>query len=343
MLATGGITAVRRTVRPGRIRLIRSEPHRRTLVESGRRRHDWMAETAWEIKTRTTIRLEGGPGLEDAPAADIARFIDGVVHAVARAAGHALGRQVRPTGRWKKAVECASEIRLIELRSGSVEFVFASAPDLTEALGLPWYDGSLNERALAIAAEAAGPAADRYPDVAEAWVSLARDLRVGDRYERIRFLADDDREVAVIDETGLATLADAAVREAVTPYESRLQGRLFEANFDARSAQLRGPTGDIVRVEYDDELADDIYRVLRVTANLAGEVSYDPTTMKATSIHVRQIERPVQLGMDDFWSSPSIAQLIHEQGLRPIADPRALVAEGLTASDWEELREAIEA
>jgi hypothetical protein len=276
------------------------------------------------------------------PAADIARFIDGVVRAVARAAGHALGKQVRPTGRWKKAVERASEVRLIELRSGSVEFVFASAPDLTDALGLPWHDESLNERALAIAAEAAGPAAERYPDVAEAWMSLGRDLQVGTRYERIRFLAEGDREVAVIDAARLAALAGGAVREAVRPYESRLQGRLFEANFDARSAQLRGPTGDVVRVEYDDELADEIYRVLRVTADLAGEVSYDPTTMRATSIHVRLIERPVQLAIDDFWSTPSIAQLIREQGLRPIADRRALVAEGLTAADWEELREAIE-
>jgi len=264
------------------------------------------------------------------------------VHAVARAAGHAVGRQVRPTGRWKKAVERASEVRLIQLRSGSVEFVFASAPDLTEALGLPWHDGSLNERALAIAAEAAGPAAERYPDVAEAWVSLAYDLQVGTRYERMRFLVEGG-EVAVIDAARLATLASSAVREAVRPYESRLQGRLFEANFDARSAQLRGPSGDVVRVEYDDELADEIYRVLRVTADLAGEVSYDPTTMRATSIHVRQIERPVQLAMDDFWSTPSIAQLIQEQGLRPISDPRSLVSEGLTASDWEELREAMEA
>lgn len=264
------------------------------------------------------------------------------MRAVARAAGHALGKQVRPTGRWKKAVERASEVRLVELRSGSVEFVFASAPDLTEALGLPWHDGSLNERALAIATEAAGPSAERYPDVAEAWASLARDLYVGTRYERMRFLQEGNREVAVIDAAGLAVLAGGAVREAVTPYESRLQGRLFEANFDARSAQLRGPTGDVVRVEYDDELADEIYRILRVTADLAGEVSYDPTTMRATSIHVRQIERPVQLAIDDFWSTPSIAQLIQDQGLRPIADPRALAAGGLTAADWEELREAIE-
>lgn len=280
------------------------------------------------------------------PAADIARFIDGVVHAVARAAGHALGRKVRPTGRWKRAVERASEIRLVELRTGNVEFVVTSAPDVTEALGLPWRDGSLNERALAIAREAAGPSAERYPDVAEAWVSLARDLEVGTRYERIRFLGEGNREVAVIDAAGLAglaVLAGRAVREAVRPYESRLQGRLFEANFETRSAQLRGPSGEVIKAEYDDDLTDEIYRVLRGTANFTGEVTYDPTTMKATSIHVRQIDRPVQLGMDDFWSTPSIAQLIQEQGLRPIPDSLSLVADGLTASDWEELREAMEA
>lgn len=335
--------AGRTAARPSRIPVIRSKPLRRTLAQSCRRRHAGWQALFGRSKTRTTIRLEGGPGLEDAPAADVARFIDGVVHAVARAAGHALGRQVRPTGRWKKAVERASEIRLVELRTGSLEFVFASAPDVPEALGLPWHDGSLNERALAIAMEAAGPSAERYPDVAEAWVSLARDLEVGTRYERIRFIGDGKREVAVIDAAGMAVLAGRAVREAVSPYESRLQGRLFEANFEARSAQLRGPSGEVIKVEYDDDLADEIYRVLRATANLSGEVTYDPTSMTATSIHVRQIERPVQLGMDDFWSTPSIAQLIQEQGLHPLSDPLSLVADGLTASDWEELREAMEA
>jgi len=40
--------------------------------------------------------LEGGGGLEDVPAADVATFIAGVVRLVALAAGHAVGRPVKP-------------------------------------------------------------------------------------------------------------------------------------------------------------------------------------------------------------------------------------------------------
>lgn len=43
--------------------------------------------------------LEGGGGLEDVPAGDVAAFIAGVVRLVSRAAGHAVGRPIKETGR----------------------------------------------------------------------------------------------------------------------------------------------------------------------------------------------------------------------------------------------------
>ena len=47
-------------------------------------------------------------------------------------------------------------------------------------------------------------------------------------------------------------------------------------------------------------------------------------------------------GGHGFWDTPTIAQIIREQGLESVRDPRDLTAKGLTAQDWAELREAVE-
>jgi len=122
---------------------------------------------------------------------------------------------------------------------------------------------------------------------------------------------------------------------------SGLQGSLYEANFDARTAQLKGLGGEIVRVEYPEELADDIYEVLRGTANLAGEVTFSPETMRANSIKVSQVNRPVQLALDEFWESKPIAEIATEAGIHKVEDPQELVIAGLSPADWAELREAM--
>ena len=249
---------------------------------------------------RRTVRLEGGGQLNDIPARDIARCIDGIVHATARAAGYALGARVRPTGRWRRAVDRAADIRIVELRSGSAVLAFEPAPDIIESLGLPWHDGSLNERALAIAVEGAGEKADRYPDVAAEWVKLAVDLEVGRRYDRIVVIEDPETELVRVNREAIERLRMAAGSRLGPVAPAGIQGRLFEANFLAQTAQLKGPSGEVVRVEYPEELADDIYRVLRGTANLVGDVTYSPETLRATSIMARRVERPIQLLVGQF-------------------------------------------
>jgi hypothetical protein len=290
---------------------------------------------------RRTVRLEGGGELSDIPARDIARCIDGIVHATARAAGYALGARVRPTGRWRRAVERAADIRLVELMSGSAVLAFESAPDITEALGLPWHEGSLNERALAIAVEAAGEGAEQYPDVAAEWVKMAVDLEVGKRYDRIVVVEDPETELVRVNKESLKRLRMVAGKRLGPVAPSGLQGRLYEANFDARTAQLKGLGGEIVRVEYPEELADDIYEVLRGTANLAGEVTFSPETMRANSIKVSQVNRPVQLALDEFWESKPIAEIATEAGIHKVEDQQELVIAGLSPADWAELREAM--
>lgn len=61
---------------------------------------------------------------------------------------------------------------------------------------------------------------------------------------------------------------------------------------------------------------------------------------------VREAATPVDVasvaGRHDFWDTPTIEQIIREQGLEPIRDPRDLIASGLTVEDWAELIEAAE-
>jgi hypothetical protein len=284
--------------------------------------------------------LEGGGRLEDVPAADIAHFIEGVVGAVARAAGHAIGTRVKPTGRRRSVVATASEIRLIGIRSGSVEFTFAPAPNGVLPDGLPFGIESVSERALAIAVSAAGDGAARYPDVARIWLATADRLGVGTRYGQIRLLEADDRELVSLNRETIERLRGIAGPRLIAEANSGLQGRLYEANFDARTAELRGRSSEVVRVQYDETVADDIYRVLRGTANLIGDVTYDPITLRATKIRVRQVQRPEQLDLS-FWHEKALAQIVAEQGLLRIKDADALVVRGLSRDDWQALREAM--
>ncbi len=290
---------------------------------------------------RRTIRLEGGGGLEEIPARDIARLIDAVVRATARAAGHALGRQVRPTGRWRNAVNRAAEVRLVELSSGSGVLTFQAAPDATpDLIAFPWSDGPLGERALEIAIDAAGPQAEQFPDVASEWAHLARDLGVGRRYDRV-LIETEEIEPVSIDRETMDQLEAAASRQ-VSPVEATgVQGRVYEANFDNRTALLKGAGGETVRVDYPEPLADDVYRVLRGTANLVGDVTYDSETMRATSIQVQRVDRPQQITFEDFWERRPISLIAEEAGLRPVQDPNDLVIHGLSPADWAELREGM--
>jgi hypothetical protein len=286
------------------------------------------------------IVLEGAGRLEDVPAMDIAEVIEGVVGAVTKAAGHVVGRAVKERGRRESVVAAAGVVRLLELNSGSVEFVFAPAAKLDGLEGLALDTESLGERALAVAVAAAGEDAPRYRDVARVWLKTAERVGIGERYERMRIMEQDGRELVRLD----ATAVDA-LREVVSPprevQDSLVQGRLYEANFDAMTAQLRGPAGEIVQVQYDQEQADAIYRVLRGPADLVGDITYDPETLRALRVRVREVRRPVQLDLS-FWEEKPLSQIISEQRLERVLDSSRLIVEGLSHTDWEELRAAIQ-
>lgn len=144
---------------------------------------------------------------------------------------------MKRTGRWQNVVAAASQVRLVGIRSGSVEFVFAPAPQEVGPHTLGLDVASLSQRALVIAAAAAGEQAGDYRDVARAWLDTADSVGVGVRYERIRVFADQV-ETAVIDPPALDRLR-AVTGRGLRSIPATLQGRLYEANFDARTATLR--------------------------------------------------------------------------------------------------------
>lgn len=79
----------------------------------------------------------------------------------------------------------------------------------------------------------------------------------------------------------------------------------MEADFERRTARLRTSSNRVVRVEFDDDHADEIQRALRQNAEFEGIVTFDPTTNQAVAVEMRSIRRTLQLGMDldsgDYW------------------------------------------
>jgi hypothetical protein len=85
--------------------------------------------------------------------------------------------------------------------------------------------------------------------------------------------------------------------------------------------------GELVSVEFADDLADAIQDALRQQSDLVGEVKIDPHARVATSVVLRKITKTEQLlvGANEFWTEFTIADLMEEQGVR-------------AAEDWEDYR-----
>jgi hypothetical protein len=289
----------------------------------------------------TIFRLEGGGDLGEVPAEDVGLFILELVRVVARAAGHAVGRPVKETGRWESIVKSASRVRLESVTSGSVQVAFVPSKSevfqMGDNLGLD--AETVSQRALVIVRASAGPDADAYPDVAKAWTELAQRLGVGQRYGRISITAEDGEPV-VIDSQSLGRLAEVAERTIPGVNADHVRGVLFAADFEKLTAKLRTSSLELVDVEFDLEHADAIKEALRDLTAIQGHATYDRRTHRLISVHVEEIVRPVQLEAEDFWTDRTIPQLLAEQGVGP-ADPAALRIEGVSEEDWAMLLEEL--
>ena len=122
-------------------------------------------------------------------------------------------------------------------------------------------------------------------------------------------------------------------------------GRLFELNLEARSAQVRTPSGERVDVQFGPEHEDDIRRLLGNRAALKGEITYDPKTNRAKAVRIHEIVTGDQLGLDfggvDFWNDRPVSELISEAGAIAVENPSDLEVSGVSEEEWSALYEAL--
>lgn len=291
---------------------------------------------------RYTFALEGGGDLGEVPAEDVATFISELVRVIARAAGYAINRPVKDTGRYEAIVKAASRVRLESLSSGSVVVTFLPSQHevfrLGDNLGLD--AETVSQRALAISSDAAGPKAGGYPDVARQWVELSNRLGVGRRYRRV-VIRPPGRPSVEIDADSRARLRDIVAKTRAGFEGDSVRGVLYEANFEALTAKLRNQRDEVVEVRFDLEDADAIKEALRNPATIVGRAIYDRKTNRLLSIQLEELLQPVQTLADELWEHRPIRQVLREQGIGPQREPGRLQMDGVTDEEWDSFFEAL--
>lgn len=281
------------------------------------------------------------------PATDVAKLFTSVESAIARASGHVLGTRVKGTGRRRQVIADASRLRLVGYRDGSLIHILQVPEPPVDDASLLLGGASLGELGVDFALDVLTERRKGVADVAEAWLGLADSLAIGQRYEAIRLERPNGGET-------LSTRLDAEVRErlrrsvaeskaaAVGP--NALRGTLFEADFEKDTAHLRTPTGDVVSVSFDDELSNEIYGVLRSSAELRGVVTYDPESAQALAITVAEVSpgEQLDLGFDatDFWRTHTASELADQQGVGALRDLSTLYVQ-TTDEETEAFFEAL--
>ena len=296
------------------------------------------------------VTLQRAERLEDLPVREIAAFLDGIVGLVARGSADVLHRPISSGGgRYEGPIEEASHIRLASLTSGSIvaELLPALAAPLPGGIGLN--AETLSEQAIGLVIDVAAGESDQHPDLARAFSEFVgrfvgrrqgASLRIEDRRDgrQREVVVDVDRSKALRATVDLAAAAAARSTKDVT-------GRLFELNLEARSAQVRTPSGERVDVQFGPEHEDDIRRLLGNRAALKGEITYDPKTNRAKAVRIHEIVTGDQLGLDfggvDFWTDRPISELISEAGAIAVENPSDLEVSGVSEEEWSALYEAL--
>lgn len=277
------------------------------------------------------IKLEGeNARLGEVPAADVARLLELLERAAARAAAVVLGQPKVTTGRYRGPIERSVHFRLIGIEAGSVVPVLAlPAAPLDSAPSLDLEDPNLGASAIEALLDAGEEPSQ--PEVARALLDLADGLHIGDRYDSITLSADTQQGAT------RTVKVDEVVRTRLRKYvealpepparDGDLIGILVEADFERQTARLRTPTEAGITVTFSDDQADAIQAALRQRATFRGEVSYDPRTQVATNVRLTELVRSAEqltLDAEDFWRTHSFAELALRQGAGQPVDPEAL-------------------
>ncbi len=270
--------------------------------------------------------------------ADVAKLLERVESALAKAMGHAIARPVARRGRWRKAIEESVRFRFERVEKGSLVIV-GSLPDI------PLPDGAMNllggttlgDMGLSLAMNAAVQPTDEAFDVAEVWTKLAEELAIGERYPafRIERVAPSGPQMARVDSQQHDVLRTFVLDHKMAAMrQQRVVGQLYEGDFIRKTATLRTPRGD-VEVTFDLALEEQIYEALRHQATIIGEVTYDPRDMRALSVQARTIDRPEQLDTSAFWHAEPLRLESSREARRGYGGPPPV--EGISDAEWDAL------
>ena len=290
---------------------------------------------------RYQVRLVGGEAkLGHVEAADVARLVLGVERAVARAAGAAVGRPVKRSGRRGKLLEEASNFRLVGVHEGSV-VLDMELPSTSRSDELDLDIASLGDLGweLAISAIVGDTQADL--GVVRSLADLADQLNIGVKYEAIEFKRVSDKAPARLDGRQRRRLREVADEQEHFLMDAGVAGTLVEANFERFTAQVRTPEAQLVEVVFEDDQSDEVQDALRQQSSFEGEVEVDPITRGVKSIRLRQMTRVEQmiLGAEEagaFWRSPSFSELQATQDTRPVTSFEGLRDGSLTDAEFDE-------
>jgi hypothetical protein len=269
---------------------------------------------------RYQVRLVGREArLGEVPAVDVARLIFGVQRAVARAAGSAIGRRPKPTGRWETTLEEATKLRLVRIRRGSVILELDPPHEHLSDDELRLDVDSLGDIGWSTTVAAINGAESADPDITSRLLRLADELNIGTRFDAVEFRTDG-KAVGRIDRVQREHFRSVlrAKTSSPTPPDG-VTGVLFEADFERHTAKVRTQTGGVVEVIFDDDQADGIKEALREASEFEGDVIFDAVTATVRSIRLRRISRFEQLllgedGARAFWERSTFDQLARRQG-----------------------------
>ena len=295
------------------------------------------------------VILDGAGKLEDVPLREVAAWLDGLVGLVARGSAIVLHRPLRSGGgRYEGPIEDASHVRLESLESGSIvaNLLPAKAAIAPGPLGLT--AESLSEQSMSLLIDVADGQVEKAPELAEAFGQFYD--RFVARHDGASLRLQDqrpDRHRDVVVDAAKATELRAALRPVLDsrPTNTKVVGRLYEANTETHSAQLRAPSGARIDVKWAPEQEPEIRRLLGNQANLRGDVTVDVKTNEVKSVRISVILTGEQLGLDfgdvDFWSDVPASELAASLGATPVLDPRDLELAGVSDVEWTALYEAI--
>jgi len=299
--------------------------------------------------SRYEVRLVGGTAqLGEIAAVDVARLIIAVQTAIARAAGVAIGRPPKATGRWEGTIEEATKLRLVGIERGSV--VLQLEPPTAEPsagqLDLPV--DSLADLGWGVATRALSDinSGGADPDVLTRLLRVADEMAIGTRFDAVEFRTDGER-VAHLDQQARASLRSAVQRRRESPAVAPgVAGVLYEADFERHTAKVRTQEGGAVDLIFEEEQAATIKDALRERAEFQGEVTFDPITSSIRSVRLRRLTRFEQLLLGDdgsslFWQPIDLASLAEAQGTDLLTSFDQLRDSELSDDEYEQFIETL--